>query len=86
MHDARLLAEAVEIARRLGFRVREDVLEGAGGGHCCYHGQKWLFLDATQSDEEQLNDVLDALRAEPAVGGLAISPPLAQRLRVSRAA
>lgn len=80
MHPSRMLAEAIQLARQLGYRVREDVLEGAGGGHCYYHGQKWLLLDLTQSTDEQLNDVLDALRAEPGLQGLGMSPALAQHL------
>jgi hypothetical protein len=64
MNTAKLLSLAVEAARVAGYEIREEVLEGAGGGHCVIRGKKCLLLDMTQSHREQLNDVLDALRAE----------------------
>jgi len=86
MHNATLLAEAVELARRLEYTVREEYLDGAGGGHCFFGGRKWLLLDVTQSIDEQLSVITDALRIDDAVWRLPISPPLAGILRVSRAA
>jgi hypothetical protein len=65
MNAARLLSMAVEAARSAGYEIREEVLEGAGGGHCVIRGKKCLLLDMTQTHREQLNDVLDALQAEP---------------------
>jgi len=70
MHTVEMLAEAIALARKLGYQIREDQLEGAGGGHCLIQGRKWLLLDITQSADEQLRDVLDAVRA----GGLATEP------------
>jgi hypothetical protein len=55
-------------------------LEGAGGGHCLIRGKKWLLLDMTQTYREQLNDVLDALRAEPNLSSIELHPALAERL------
>ena len=63
MNAAKMLSLAVEAARTAGYDVREEVLEGAGGGHCTIRGKKCLLLDMTQTHREQLNDVLDALRA-----------------------
>jgi hypothetical protein len=63
--NAGLLAEAMDVARRLGYQIREDDLDGAGGGHCSFHGKKWLLVDVTQDVDDQLRDVLDALRQEP---------------------
>lgn len=65
MHAAKLLSLALDAVRQVGYEVREEVLDGAGGGHCVIHGKKCLLLDMTQSHREQLSDVLDALRAEP---------------------
>jgi hypothetical protein len=86
MHTAKLLAEALEIARTLKYSVREEYLDGAGGGHCAFSGKKWLLLDITQSAEEQLSDVADALRTEANLWQLPITPPLASLLRLSNAA
>ena len=77
MSTAGLLAEAVHLAKESGFRIREDHLDGAGGGHCLIHGVKWLLLDLTQALDEQLNDAIDALRAEPTPPAT-ISPELAR--------
>ena len=62
MHTVEMLSEAIELARKLGYQIREDQLEGAGGGHCLIRGSKWLLLDITQSADERLHDVLDAVR------------------------
>lgn len=86
MHAARLLAEAIEVARKLDYQIREEYLEGAGGGHCEFAGRKWLLLDVTQSPEEQLSDVADALRAEEHVAGQSLSEPLAGLLFDAKAA
>ena len=80
MHTAQLLSQAIDTARRLGFDVREDVLDGAGGGHCLIRGKKWLMLDVTQSYREQLSDVIDALQTEPDLGSIELHPALAERV------
>jgi hypothetical protein len=84
--DVALLAEAVELARKLAYQIREEDLEGAGGGHCTFGGKKWLLLDVTQSAREQLADVTDALREEPMVWQLKVSPSLSAMLQIARAA
>jgi len=86
MHAAKLLAEAMELARQMEYTVREEHLDGAGGGHCAFGGRKWLLLDVTQSPDEQLSDVADALRAEDGLWRLPITPHLASMLQVTKAA
>jgi hypothetical protein len=86
MQAPALLAEAIEIARQLEYQIREEDLEGAGGGHCSFAGKKWLLLDVTQSAREQLDDVADALRCEPAALGLIRNPVLSEVVRPKRAA
>lgn len=86
MHTAELLSQAIDLSRRAGYQIREETLEGAGGGHCLIRGQKWLLLDLTQTQKEQLNDVLDALRAEPNLELTNAPPVLVEYLRVPRAA
>ena len=80
MHIAQLLSQAIDAARRLGYEVREESLEGAGGGHCLIRGKKWLLLDMTQTYREQLSDVMDALRDEPNLSTIELHPVLAERL------
>lgn len=86
MHTAQLLAEATDLARQLDYQIREEYLDGAGGGHCAFGGRKWLLLDVTQSPQEQLNDVADALRSETGLWRLPVSTPLARVLQLTKAA
>jgi len=86
MHTAQLLSQALDLSRRIGYHIREEALEGAGGGHCLIRGQKWLLLDLTQTRQEQLNDVLDALRSEPTLELSGVPEILVKSLRLPRAA
>ena len=86
MHTVELLQEAVEAARRLGYEVRQDWLGGDGGGHCIVRGRKWLLLDVAQSAEEQLEVVVEALRAESGSERVVKSRELALRLDLRKAA
>ncbi|MCA9229938.1 MAG: hypothetical protein KDA57_04750 [Planctomycetales bacterium] len=83
MHTAQLLSQALDAARRLGFQVREESLDGAGGGHCLIRGKKCLLLDLTQPQREQLNDVLDALRSETGLATIPLAPALASMLQAT---
>ena len=81
MQTIEMLSQAIELARQLGYQVREDHLEGAGGGHCLIHGRKWLLLDLTQSAHQQLDDVLDAVHSDPQLSLAAIPAGLAGPLQ-----
>jgi hypothetical protein len=80
MHATTLLAEALDLVRQFDYQIREEDLDGAGGGHCSFAGKKWLLLDVTQSSREQLADVLDALRCEPGARQRKLSPQLMELL------
>lgn len=86
MHNAQLLAHAIKIVRGAGYEVREEMLEGAGGGHCVVRGRKWILLDLTQTHREQLDDVVDALCLEPALDLLGAPRELVDRLQLQKAA
>ena len=64
MHTVDLLERASQLARQLGYKLREDWLGGSGGGPCEIKGQKWLFLDLALSPAEQLEQVATAIRSE----------------------
>jgi hypothetical protein len=64
MHTVEVLEEAIRVARRMGYAIREEPLAGAGGGACEIRGRKWLFLDLDLGPREQLEQVLDALRLD----------------------
>ena len=72
MHTVELLDAAIRCAEDLGFRIRDDWLEGADGGACEIGGERWLFLDLAQSPQERLAIVASclaeyALQADAAV-------------------
>lgn len=80
MNPTTLLAEALDLARECQYQIREEYLEGAGGGHCSFSGKKWLLLDVTQSAQQQLEDTLDALRCEAKLRQQSMSAHLASLL------
>jgi hypothetical protein len=67
MHTVEILAQALDLAARLGYTVREEWLagpDGCPGGGCVLKGRKLLFLDLASGPEEQLQQVLESLRAD----------------------
>ena len=72
MHTVELLELALAHAERMGFRIRQEWLNGYGGGACEVRGQKCLFLDVSLNATEQLGLVLEALRNDPS---LSLFPP-----------
>jgi hypothetical protein len=85
MNSVELLEEAVDAARRIGFQVREEWFGGSGGGACAVRGQKLLFLDLNLGPRERLQQVLDALRADPQTAEIIMTTAL-RRLVETRAA
>ena len=81
MHTVELFDEALAVAERLGFKIREEWLEGYGGGGCEISGQKWIFIDLSLSSRDQLEQVVGALREEPAVDDQELSPQLSPAYR-----
>jgi hypothetical protein len=65
MHAVEIRDEALALAARLGYTVRQEWFAGQGGGCCELRGKKLLFLDLDLGPVEQLEQVLDALRREP---------------------
>ena len=47
MHKAQLLQEAVRLAGRLGYEIRQDWLGGGSGGACEIRGRKLMFIDSS---------------------------------------
>jgi hypothetical protein len=77
MHAVEALEQAVELAKRAGFRVRQEWLGGAGGGLCEIQGRKYLFLDLALGPVEQLEIIASALKSDPEVASI----PMSQDLR-----
>jgi hypothetical protein len=86
MTTVELLEQALALARRSGYKVRQEWLEGCLGGACVIRGQKWLFLDPTQSPREQLEAVLNALWADSEVCAVDVTALLEQEAGQRKAA
>ena len=67
MQTFTLLKEAIVLAESLGYSIRHEWLGGAGGGSCEIAGRKWLFVDLALNPLEQLDQLLEALRADPQI-------------------
>jgi len=77
MHTVELLGQALDLAKRVGYEIRQEWLDGNGGGGCELKGRKILFLDLALSPADQLDQVLDTLQREPE----ALHRPMAHQLR-----
>jgi len=85
MHTVDLLEQALAAAERIGYRVRQDWLDGRGGG-CEIKGQKWILLDLASSPAEKLQVVAEVLSQEAPSASVDLSPPLRGLLDARRAA
>ncbi len=86
MHTVDLVGEALAIAKRAGYRIRQEYLGGTMGGGCEFGGQKWIFLDISLGPVDQLDQILEVLRQEPLVVGIPMSEPLRTRLGIRKVA
>ncbi len=86
MHTVEVLRDAVATAERLGYTIREEWLGGVGGGACEFKGRKWIFLDSSLNPIEQLEQVCQALREDPAIYLVDMPAHLRQLLDVRRSA
>lgn len=64
MHTVEMLEQAIGLAVRLGYTVRQEWLAGSGGGGCELKGRRLFFLDLDLGPAEQLEQVLETLRRE----------------------
>src|SRR5262245_5201504 len=84
MHTVELLDEAIDLAKRAGFVVREEWC-GAQSGACEFKGRRWLFLDLSLSPREKLDEVVAALRSAPIPPNASVSHDLARLIEVRKA-
>jgi hypothetical protein len=86
MHTVEMLDQAIDLAKRLGYLIRQDFFAGCGGGGCEVKGRKLLFVDLDLGPEEQLGQIVAALRVEPTVSVLPMSRELGELLKVRKIA
>ena len=86
MHTVELLEEAVGLAERAGYRVRQEWMGGSGGGGCEIKGRKWIFLDLSLAPRDLLDVVVDVLRLDATALSLPMPYPLRDLLQVRKTA
>jgi hypothetical protein len=86
MHTTEMVEQALDLAVRLGYVIRQEWLAGNGGGGCELKGQKLFFLDLDRDVDEQLEQVLETLRREPDALRLPMPHELRERLKVRKIA
>ncbi len=83
MDSLQLLAEALEVARQLGYEIREELIGDGRGGVCRVRDQKLLFLDPQLGPRDRLMQVLTALRSDVAIGQVPLRPALRHLLNAA---
>lgn len=79
-----LLAEALQLAADLGYRVREEPLGDLPGGPCTVGGVKQVLLNLEHPAAERLDRLLAALASDPRIDAEPKSRLLAVRLQALR--
>jgi hypothetical protein len=80
-----LLEESMQLARDLGYRVREEPLGELPGGPCSLGGTPHILLNMEQTPADRLAVLLRALVADPRVDAQPLSRLLKYRLEMVRA-
>ena len=62
MRTLELLDYLVDLARRLGYEIREEWLEGTGGGACELKGKRIMFVDQSLPPSERVEQLAHSLR------------------------
>jgi hypothetical protein len=86
MHTVEMLEQALDLAMRLGYIIRQEGLAGSGGGGCELKGRKLHFLDLDLGPGEQLEEALETLRREPHAIELPMPPELRELLKMRKSA
>ena len=86
MHTVELVEQAVALAQRCGYLVRQDWLGGGQSGACELRGKKFIFLDLALTPIEQLEVIVAALEDADMPATLSIPPTLTAAFEQRKAA
>jgi hypothetical protein len=78
-----LLEECRQLARDLGYVVREEPLGELPGGTCVIGGSPQILLNLEHSPAERLDRLVRVLTADPQAAAQPMSKLLATRFRVA---
>ena len=76
MNTVERLEQALRVAKKLGYSIRHECLDGGVGGTCEIRGKKWMFVDLAISVSDQLDQVVDGLRFDPAIRSVSLPDEL----------
>jgi hypothetical protein len=74
MRTLELLDYLIELARRLGYAVREEWLDGSGGGACVLKGQKILFVDQSLAPSDRIEQIARSLKGTDELAKIYVLP------------
>ena len=74
MRTLEMLDYLVDLARRLGYEIREEWLDGQGGGACQIKGQKFLFVDQSLPPADRVDQIAHALRGSEELAKIYVLP------------
>ena len=74
MRTLELLDYLIELARRIGFEIREEWLDGMGAGACEIRGQRILFVDQSLPPSDRLVQIAHSLRGRAELETIYILP------------
>ena len=80
-----LIEESRQLARELGYEVREEPLGDLAGGPCVIAGRPAILLNLEQPAADRLEVLLRTLGSDPAVAEQPVSRLLAAKLAAARA-
>ncbi len=80
MHSVDILAEAITLAEKNDFEVRQEYLGGSTGGACRIAGRWILFVDLSLPIDEQLTQTIAALRSSRVIDSRHANSQTLQRL------
>jgi hypothetical protein len=81
MHTVELFEHLQDVGRQLGYQLRHEYLGGVGGGRCEVAGKRWIFIDLALNSSEQLDQLVEALREDPAIHTLSLPTGIAQLMQ-----
>jgi hypothetical protein len=74
MRTLELLDYLIDLARRIGFEIREEWLDGMGAGACEIRGQRILFVDQSIPPVDRLLQVAHSLQGREELEQIYILP------------
>jgi hypothetical protein len=74
MRTLELLDYLIELARRLGFEIREEWLDGVGGGACMVKGQRILYVDQSLPPADRVEQIARSLRGSEELTRIYVLP------------